>query len=296
MDSSIYFDGLSSNFNDFIDQFELLAALNNWDEKIKKIVIKAYLSGSALICYKTNITPTSTYENIVDILKKEFASVVDYASQFYMAKQLHTESVIEYIFRLEFLAKKAEIVSHEIIIKQILSTLTFNNKKNFATNVYKTLDELKCSAKQHHELFNSSDVQLTLPVKISSLGTQNPCSHSLSRGDCQNVSRSAPSAHFRNASVPQASEEFSTPLSSRVRFTSPPLRSGPVNQTYAAPTGATSSRAPQTQVPGSSTTGAARGSSVSSRQPQRLEHDYNLRSRYYNAGMGRGTNPNANRR
>lgn len=283
------YDGMSTSLDDFLEQFQLLAALNTWDDKTQSIIVKAYLSGAALTCYQCNYVASNSFEDVQNFLKKEFATNVDYASIFYKSKQSYNEPVLEYIYKLELLAKKAKITSPEVIIRQILTTMTYNNKKYFGANIYNSLDELKSLARQAHDLFNSADTQLSLPVKISTIGAQNPCSQSFARGDCQDGSRSEPSANFRRLS--DQNEGFFTPQSARVRFGSPPPpQSGPSDTTYVPNRGATFSRSPLSRTAGRHVGRDARTVReplLSSGHPDVMpRHNYGLRSRDVSATRG----------
>lgn len=279
------YDGISSDFEIFIQQFQSLSALNGWNNETKKIIIVNYLSGPALCYYNTICDASSTFEDIIKLLKEEFASDPDHAAQFYSNRQSHDEKTIDYIYRMTLLAKKAGITSDDKIIKQILHSLTTYNKRKYATHVFNSLSAFKKAALQENEICQSQPQQLALPVKIQTLGGSDTSNILCSRGD---GTQNASPAHSQRQ-ISDSPINFSTPLSSRTpHIPPPPLQ--PVGPSYSAGRGTVPTTA--TQRPPFHRF-ARGGPPMTTQQPQ---HGYALRSRQQPSQDVRQQHPNSRRR
>lgn len=293
------YDGVSTPFTDFMSQFNTVSALNGWSDQTKAIIVANYLTGPALNFYQTIYESSSTYEEIIKALADEFSHDCDCAAQFYSTRQNQDEKTIEYLYRMTLLAKKANITSEPIIIKQILSTLTFYNKRKYATQIFNSIADFRKVAKQEYEIFNPQSQQLALPTKIQSLGCTDPCLQTCSRGD---GTQNAPSAHsyrqFSERVVP--TDVYSTPVTTRTPRVPPPIsmRTPHVPPPSIRPMGPTFSAGRGTSVPTADRRppfqqSAGRGTSMPTQQPQ---HGYDLRSRQRPSQDVRQEHPNTRRR
>lgn len=214
--SSSKYDGISTSFENFFLQFSSLSALNSWTNETKAIIISNYLTGPALYFFQSNCDASTTYDEIINLLKEEFSTETDYAAQFYTTKQNQDETTLDYIYRMTLLAKKAKITNESIIIKQILSTLTFYNKRKFGTQIYNSLNDFKKAAKQENEIFGSHSQQLSLPLKIQTVGDKDTCLRTCSRGDFRDGTHNVPSVQIDNKFSDRhaPTDVFSTPVTS----------------------------------------------------------------------------------
>lgn len=160
------FSGTNSSPSSFFDQFEIIAALNNWSEETKGIILASYLSGPALSFYRSIYVSSKKYIELRAEITAEFGDSTDPVAEFYCAKQLLKESLLEFTYRLELLAKKASIDDDKTIIKQCLKGQNYYNKKIFAGKIYSSFKDLKNCIRQYDSTLNPNMETIELPIKI----------------------------------------------------------------------------------------------------------------------------------
>lgn len=161
------FDGVGADINEFISQFDTIAALNKWDDNTKCLVISAYLSGPALNFYRRTYHAEINFNELKASLTTEFPSKVNYAAAFYSSVQLSKEKPLEFLYRLEDLAHKAKIKDDATIIDRFLDGLSYYYKRSFATQLYADLKSLKNVLFQYDRVHCKTATQLNLPVKVT---------------------------------------------------------------------------------------------------------------------------------
>lgn len=158
---------------EFINQFNLIAAVNKYDDEAKKILIAAYLDGPALHFYRKIIDSCKTYEELKIKFIKEFEQNIDYIAAFYSRKQNAEEDVITYFYALDTCATKAgEAINDKTFINHFLKNVTYTNKCRLASQVYENKEALKATLFQMQQIFSSAkESTLNLPIHISSTST-----------------------------------------------------------------------------------------------------------------------------
>lgn len=196
------FIGIESDSLDFFSQFDLISALNNWEDKTKVITIAAYLDGPAKSFYRKIFKDSINYDDLKKKFLEEFPPSDNYASKFYTAKQLQNETPICFLYRLEDLAEKANIKDEQIVISQFLGNLVYFYKRLFAAQIYSDLKVLKKSIIQFQSAVSNKNEDLNLPIKIKEIKTNNNQTHS-DAGEPSPSAFSTPQPSHARTYVPQ---------------------------------------------------------------------------------------------
>ena len=98
-------------WEDWIDQFESIAAINGWNEERKLVWLKVRLTGRALLAFrKFSVTTKASYENVVVAMQERFEpqSKRDlYLAEFQVRCKKRTETWADYGEDLRILVDKA---------------------------------------------------------------------------------------------------------------------------------------------------------------------------------------------
>lgn len=164
--SNINFSGTGANkFDDFIAQFRLIAAINQWPESSLALILGAYLQGPALAYFKCIYKENLDFKSICDLLSEEFPASVDYVEQFYNARQEPNEDILAYFHTLNNLASKANINDEKVFIKKFLKGITNDYKFKLGTKLYSSKAELKATLNQIQEIFEETRAEgMNIPI------------------------------------------------------------------------------------------------------------------------------------
>ena len=98
-------------WEDWIDQFESIAAINGWDEEKKLVWLKVRLTGRALLAFKKfSVTTKASYKNVVVAMQERFEpqSKRDlYLAEFQVCCKKRTETWADYGEDLRIFVDKA---------------------------------------------------------------------------------------------------------------------------------------------------------------------------------------------
>ena len=92
----------TSDFHEFVSQFEIHAAARNWDEATKARWLPTYLRGPALSYYNDKKDELGTFEALKNGLSKNFGKVYDkdlMLQKLYTIRQRDNESVLDYTLK-----------------------------------------------------------------------------------------------------------------------------------------------------------------------------------------------------
>lgn len=219
------------NFDEFLVQFKLIAAINKWAENDLALILGAYLQGPALSFFKNLYTEGIAFKTICDKIKEEFPSITNYVEKFYSSRQNKDEDLIMFYYRLNDLSMKAQINDESIFIKTYLKGLTNENLQKLGTRVYNSKAELRMTLIQIKELFGQDQKSsINLPIQpprgiLSKVRFDHP--FEITRSPSTSTPRAqsptpSPSTSTPRPMEPRNTETFHTPrynLRPRFRFT-----------------------------------------------------------------------------
>jgi len=126
-------------WEDWIDQFESVAAINGWDEGQKLIWLKIHLTGRMLLAYKKfPVMTRATFKNVVAALQKRFESQSKrdlYLAEFQVRCKKRTESRADYGEYLRILVDKAyptldDDARQQLALQRYLSQFQNNQRES----------------------------------------------------------------------------------------------------------------------------------------------------------------------
>lgn len=162
------FSGIKGDVEELFRQFEIISAINKYDDACKSIILAAYLEGPALSYYKSISSSCKSYDEYKEKIRIEFAVDVNYTAQFYEYKQSFGEDLLSYYYNLDNLASKADNISEDVFIQQFLKGCNYPNKCRLASQIYENKATLKKTIMQMKNIFGDKQTyNINLPIKLN---------------------------------------------------------------------------------------------------------------------------------
>lgn len=167
MEPRYSFSGMDNvNFQDFIRDFRMVAAINKYVESDLPLVLGAYLRGPALAFYKSIYRENSTFSEVCEAMSEEFPARVDYTELFYNVRQEKQEELIAYFYRLTDIAAKAGVTDERKFCKIFLKGLSEKFKNQLGAQVFTSKTDLRNTITQIKELFQEGhNPVVNLPIE-----------------------------------------------------------------------------------------------------------------------------------